>query len=268
MAIATVNPSGLADWLIARGRYFATTEEVSELVGVDPSVVPVSLQRARDARKMVSVTKGGWVPVPPEYRAAGAPPPLHFIDPLMRHLGHPYYVGLLSAARLHGASHQVPMVLQVVTSALLRDRRIGQQRLEFIRRTDAGTRPTVVLNVPTGRVTVATPSVVVLDLVESPALGSGIGNVATVIGDLLQEGALDGEALALAAAQYPLAITQRAGFLIAFMSIELDLSIELAPLEMVVADAPYTCLDPRRPRVGEHDRRWHIVFNTEIEHDL
>ena len=32
---------------------------------------------------------------------AGAPPPLHYIDPLMRHLGHPYYVGLLSAARLH-----------------------------------------------------------------------------------------------------------------------------------------------------------------------
>lgn len=107
MGTATVSPSGLAAWLIARGRYFVTTDEVAKLVGVDPGVVPVSLQRPRDARKIVSVTKGGWVPVPPEYRESGAPPVLNFIDPLMRHLGHPYYVGFLSAARLYGASYHL-----------------------------------------------------------------------------------------------------------------------------------------------------------------
>ncbi|MEZ5260010.1 MAG: type IV toxin-antitoxin system AbiEi family antitoxin [Ilumatobacteraceae bacterium] len=107
------------------------------------------------------------MPVPPEYREAGAPPPSHYIDPLMRHLGHPYYVGLLSAARLHGASHQVPMALQVVTPALLRDRWIGSSRLSFIRRSSARSRPTVQRNVPTGRITVATPEVTVLDLVEA-----------------------------------------------------------------------------------------------------
>lgn len=64
---ATVNPSALADWLIARGQHFVTTDEVAELVGVEPSVVSVSLLRAREASKIVSVTKGGWVPVPPEY---------------------------------------------------------------------------------------------------------------------------------------------------------------------------------------------------------
>ena len=168
---ATVNPGALADWLIARGQHFVSTDEVAELVGVEPSVVSVSLQRAREASKIVSVTKGGWVPVPPEYRGAGAPPPLHYIDPLMRHLGHPYYVGLLSAARLHGASHQVPMVLQVVTPALLRNRRIGSNRIEFIRRSSAARRSTVQHNVPTGRITVAAPVVTVLDLVEGPLVG-------------------------------------------------------------------------------------------------
>jgi predicted transcriptional regulator of viral defense system len=92
----------IVDWTLARGQHFVTTDEVARLVGVEPDIVSVSLQHAREAPKIVSVTKGAWVPVPPEYRAAGAPPPLHYIDPLMRHLGHPYYVGLLSAARLHG----------------------------------------------------------------------------------------------------------------------------------------------------------------------
>jgi predicted transcriptional regulator of viral defense system len=265
---ATVSPSALADWLIARGRHFVTTEEVAELVGVEPSVVSVSLQRAREANKILSVTKGGWVPVPPEYRDAGAPPPLHYIDPLMRHLGHPYYVGLLSAARLHGASHQVPMVLQVVTPALLRDRRIGSNRLEFIRRSSAGRRPTVQRNVPTGRITVATPDVTVLDLVEAPSSGAGLGNVATVIGDLLQEGAIDPDALAEAAADYPSAVAQRTGYLVDHLADAVASSIRLDRLEQLVADATYTVLDPQRSRGGEHDRRWRVIVNTDIEHDL
>lgn len=265
---ATVSPSALADWLIARGRHFVTTEEVADLVGVEPSVVSVSLQRAREANKIVSVTKGGWVPVPPEYRDAGAPPPLHYIDPLMRHLGHAYYVGLLSAARLHGASHQVPMVLQVVTPALLRDRRIGSNRLEFIRRSSASRRPTVQRNVPTGRITVATPEVTVFDLVEAPSSGAGLGNVATVIGDLLQEGTIDTDALAEAAADYPSAVAQRTGYLVERMASEVGASIQLDWLEKLVAGATYTVLDPQRPREGEHDRRWRVIVNTDIEHDL
>ena len=268
MRIATVNPSALADWLIARGRHFVTTDEVAELVGVEPAVVSVSLQRAREANKIVSVTKGGWVPVPPEYREAGAPPPLHYIDPLMRHLGHPYYVGFLSAARLHGASHQVPMVLQVVTSALLRERRIGSNRIEFIRRSSTAHRPTVERNVPTGRITVAAPAVTVLDLVEAPASGGGLDNVATVIGDLLEEGAIDPDALAEAAADYPSAVAQRTGHLVERMAGEVGASIQLDRLEQLLADATYTVLDPQRPRDGEHDRRWRVIANTDVGHDL
>ena len=268
MRIATVNPSALADWLIARGRHFVTTDEVAELVGVEPTVVSISLQRAREANKIVSVTKGGWVPVPPEYREAGAPPPLHYIDSLMRHLGHPYYVGFLSAARLHGASHQVPMVLQVVTSALLRNRRIGSNRIEFIRRSSTARRPTVERNVPTGRITVAAPAVTVLDLVEAPASGGGLGNVATVIGDLLQEGAIDGDALADVAADYPSAVAQRTGYLVEQMGGEVGASVRLDRLEQLLADATYTVLDPQRPRDGEHDRRWRVIANTDVEHDL
>lgn len=268
MPTAAVTPGTLADWLMARGQHFVTTDEVARLVGVQPDIVSVSLQRAREAHKIVSVTKGAWVPVPPEYRAAGAPPPLHYIDPLMRHLGHPYYVGLLSAARLHGASHQVPMVLQVVTPALLRDRRIGRSRLEFIRRSTTAHRPTVEWTVPTGRVNVATPAVTVLDLVEAPASGGGLGNVATVIGDLLRDGTIDGDALADVAAHYPTAVVQRTGHLLEHMAETVGAALDLSRLEQLVIDATNTLLDPREPRHGRRDRRWHLLANTDIEHDL
>jgi len=47
-----------------------------------------------------------YVLVPLEYLHAGAPPPSWFIDDLMKAMERPYYVGLLSAAGIHGASHQ------------------------------------------------------------------------------------------------------------------------------------------------------------------
>jgi predicted transcriptional regulator of viral defense system len=266
--MSSVTPSTLADWMMARGRHFASVDEVASWIGVAPGSVSDSLHRARAARKVVSVTKGGWVPVPPEYREAGAPPPLHYIDPLMRHLGHPYYVGFLSAARLHGASHQVPMVLQIATPALLRDRTVGGSRLQFIRRSTAADRPTVLRNVPTGRITVSSPETTVLDLVEAPDLGAGLGNVATVIGDLLLEAAINPDRLAAAAAGYPTAVAQRAGYLIETMANDVGVTVDLDALGDALDGAPSIALDPQEPRKGERARRWGVTVNTDIEHDL
>ena len=268
METASLSPIELPDWLLGRGRHFVTTTEVAELVGVEACKVYLSLHRARDARKIVSVTKGGWVPVPPEYREAGAPPPIHYIDPMMRHLGHPYYVGFLSSARLHGASHQVPMVLQVVTPALLRDRRIGASRIQFIRRSATGNRPVQQHNTPTGRVTIATPETTVLDIVEAPDLAAGLGNVGNIIGELALEGLIEGSRLADAVGGYPRTVAQRAGWLIEFMAAEVGASVEIDELAELVTGHDYTPLDPRAAADGRRDGRWRVIVNAEVEHDL
>lgn len=263
-----VGPSQLGNWLLSRGRHFVTTAEVAELVGVPQGSVPISLQRARDARKIVSVTKGGWVPVPPEYQSAGAPPPIHYIDPMMKHLGHPYYVGFLSSARIHGASHQVPMVLQVVTPALLRERSIGGSRIQFIRRSAAATRGIQRHDVDTGRVAIATATTTILDIVEAPRFAAGLSNVGNVLGELLIEELVDEEQLAAAAASYPATVAQRAGWIIEYMAREAGAVTELDALAETVAKCDYTVLDPRSAAQGRRDPRWRLVINADMEHDL
>ncbi len=267
MIRAGVSPSELSDWLIGQGRHFISTTEIAEILGVDAASVPASLERAREAGKLISVTKGGWVPVPAEYRSAGAPPPSHFVHQLMEHLGHPYYVGFLSAAAIHGASHQAPMVFQVVTPARLRERRIGRGRLQFIPRAAASERPRLQHNVPTGRIWVSTPEVTVFDLVDAPQNGAGLSNVATIIGDFLIDSSLDPAKLASVAAGYPAAAAQRAGYVIDFMAAEVGAELDTAPLRELVVDSRYRLLS-RRGGGGHHDPRWHVVVNTRIEHDL
>ena len=268
MEVGSISPRLLPDWLLGRGRHFVSTAEVAELVGVEEQKVHLSLHRVRDARKIVSVTKGGWVPVPPEYRESGAPPPVHYIDPLMRHLGHPYYVGFLSSARRYGASHQVPMVFQVVTPALLRNRRIGSSRIEFIRRAATDERPVQQQNVPTGRVTFATPETTVLDIVEAPYSAAGLGNVGNVIGELALDGLIDGGRLAHAAKGYPMTVAQRAGWLIDFMAAEVGASVQLDELAESITSRDFTVLDPRLKAEGERNTRWRVIVNTTVEHDL
>ncbi|MDE0160096.1 MAG: hypothetical protein OXL98_00010 [Acidimicrobiaceae bacterium] len=265
--IGEVSPGDLADWLIGQGRHFITTDDAAGVLGVRAASVPASLERARKARKVISVTKRGWVPVPPEFRSAGAPPPSHFIHQLMDHLGHPYYVGFLSAAAILGASHQAPMVFQVVAPARLRRRRIGRSRIQFIQRAAAGERPRWQYGVPTGRIWVSSPEVTALDLVESPQDGAGLSNVATVCGALLMDGSLNPEALASAAAMYPAAVAQRCGYIIDLMASECGAEFDTAPLQALVAGCRYRHLSPSGGG-GRHDPRWHIVVNAEIEHDL
>ncbi|MEZ5294798.1 MAG: hypothetical protein R2697_00560 [Ilumatobacteraceae bacterium] len=52
------------------------------------------------------------------------------------------------------------------------------------------------------------------------------------------------------------------------MAGEVGASIQLDRLGQLVADTTYTVLDPQRPRDGEHDRRWHVIINADVEHDL
>jgi predicted transcriptional regulator of viral defense system len=268
MDVERVAPSALPDWLLGRGRLFVTTAEIAELTGLSESSVPVHLHRARAANKIVSVTKGGWVPVPLVYRSSGAPPPIHYIDYMMKHLGHPYYVGFLSAARIHGASHQVPMVLQVVTPALLRDRQIGGNRLHFIRRSDAAKRATQRHDTEAGRVTISTPETTVLDVVESPERAAGLGNVANVLGEFIADDRIDVPALASAAADYPRTVLQRTGWLLQHMAEEVGGDIDLSPLRPLTHGADYIMLDPRSGTDGDRDVVWHVVENTDVEHDL
>ena len=266
--MVSLRPAELSDWLIGRGQHFVTADEIAALVGVAPGEVRHSLRRQRDAHTIVPVTKGAWAPVPPQYRRNGAPPVEHFIDPLMNYLGHHYYVGFLTAAAIHGASHQAPMTFQVVTDAVLRDRRIGAQRVEFIRRRAIERHATIRRMVPTGRINVSTPEVTVLDLVDAPQFGGGLSNVATVIAELLATEMIDPTALAAQAAPYPMAVVQRVGHLVEQMAEAAEAPIGLGSLHTLVDGAQVVDLYPSVPRIGDRDHRWNVIVNIEIEPDL
>ena len=257
---APPQPRELADWLLARGRHWITTTDAAELLGIPQRHVAPSLAQSRRRGYLFSPSKGLYVAVPPEFRSWGAVPAAHFIDAMMHHLGHDYYVCLLSAAEIHGFSHQRPQVFQVMTPARLRARAFGRVRIEFITSVHTSDRPTDIVNTPTGTMRVSTPETTVLDLVSFPNASGSLFNVATIIGDMLVEAALDVGGLVEVASGYPASVVQRTGWLLDYMAGQVDARVDTGPLVPVASSrATPTPLDPSQGRSGTLDRRWNVI---------
>lgn len=260
-------PRHLPDHLLAEGVSWATTEELAGRLGVEPARVPDSLERARAAGRILSITKGAWLVVPPEYLHWGAPPPTHYVDAWMRHLGHPYYVGLLSAAAHHGIAHHAAQLFQVVTTARLRDRTIGRSRIDFVHAVAVASRPTVVATVPTGRLAVASVEVTLLDLVTHPKRSGGLGNVATIVANAVQEGRIDAQRIVAAADGFRPAVVQRLGFVIERAANHLGRNLDLEAMAQFARGRRIVPLDLRGPAHGATDPSWRVLVNAPLEID-
>jgi predicted transcriptional regulator of viral defense system len=203
--------------------------------------------------------------VPVESRDAGAPPPTWFVDDLMRFHGQPYYVGLLSAAALHGAAHQQPQEFQIVTSEQLRPAVAGRARLRFFRKRAIERTASMDLKTETGMLRVSTPEATALDLMRYLEASGHLGNVATVLAELVEK--IDGQRLAdVARAEDSVATAQRLGYLFEQVGGG-AVGVQLA--EWIGSLRPrFVPLRRDRPtRRSAKDARWRVIVNEQVEAD-
>jgi len=146
------------------------------------------LDRLSEKEKAVSVFKGYYVIIPPQYSAKGILPPAMFIDGLMKFLERKYYVGLLNAAALHGASHQQPQEYFVVTEyPVLRPtvkkgikinyistRKLPPEKLIEKRKTE------------TGYINISNPLLTAIDLINYEKKTGGLNRASIIINELLE----------------------------------------------------------------------------------
>lgn len=249
----------LWDELLSEGVVATTAQELAQRAHTSVDSVYVATHRARAANKLFSPAPGLYVLVPPEYRSWGAVPADWFIDDLMRHLGHDYYISLLSAAAMYGATHQAAQLFQVMTDRRTSDRDVGNLKLRFYVCRDLGQRPSQQLTGPTGRLTVATPETCALDLAERPKDAGGVTTLLEILGEL----PIDAHALDIAASNRPLAVARRCGWLLQRTDPDRDLTA-LRQRATRTRSNP-TPLVPGGPARGQLDRTWNIVVNTMLE---
>jgi len=261
--MATVTPRSLPEHLLAAGRYSITVDEAQEVLDLDRRSALSALKRLRDQRRLFSPARGLYVVIPAEFRAWGAVPAIWFIDPMMKHLRRPYYVALLSAARLHGAAHHAPQALQVMSVKELGARTFGRVRLQFYVNSRTNDVPTEIVNVQTGTARISTKEATVIDLVSHLDHAGGLGNVATILREI---GELSGSELARLASLVSRATVRRVGWLVDHFG-GVDSLEALYQASRIDIGEP-SLLDPGASRRGHTDRAWAIRVNAGVESDL
>ena len=251
--------------LAAQGRYHFSTHEIAQIMGASLTAVRAALRRLKQKGLIATPYRGFHVIVAPEYRSIGCLPADQFIGQLMEHLGLPYYVALLSAARYHGAAHQQPQVFQVMVQKNRPSLDCGGVRVAFVARRNIRKIPTVSFNSPRGPILVSEPVATAFDLIGYPTHAGGLDNVATVLSELSES--IKPRELESTAALSPTPWAQRLGYLFSLVGADehadaLSEHVARAPHETVL-------LDPSGSRSGAiRDARWKLLVNTEVEPEL
>jgi predicted transcriptional regulator of viral defense system len=256
--------------LLASGRAVFLRDEAVRDLGSSPGAFLDAAERLQRRGHLVNVRQGFYVVVPPQFLSWGAPPPSWYIDDLMQHEGRQYYVGLLTAAELHGASHQAVMEFHVVTDKKMPELVVGRSRIAFSYRKgmEAVAAGIEDRKTETGRMKVSSVELTVLDLMRYPRAAGGIDHVAAVLADL--GGKIEPEKLGSLSVSFERPVVQRSGHLLdrrghgdragrMFDRLFAGRSPAWVELDRGEADL--------EPEPIERDRRWRVVVRRAPEVD-
>jgi predicted transcriptional regulator of viral defense system len=267
--VMSVKYNVVADYvadLQTKGRYTFTRDEAQKALSLSALALKKSLERLSKKKSIVLVHRGFYVVVPLEYRAKGVLPPEWFIRELMQFMNMDYYVGLLSAAAIHGAAHQQPQGFHVVIPRFQRDIRIGNLSIRFFKKAHLMSTPVVETKTSTGFIRVSDPASTAIDLVAYEARIGGLNRVITVLQELSES--IKAEAVVRAAAtEKNIAPVQRLGYILEKIGqVSLASSLE----EWVSSHHPRPApLQPGISRQGSlRNPKWNILVNTDLEGDL
>ena len=208
----------LQDWVesrMIRGQYIFTKEDVLGIgLTISNQEIQNSLGRLVKGGIIMSPWQNFYVIIPTEYKLKGIVPPSFYIDRLMAFLGRDYYVALLSAAELSGASHQRPMVFQLmVNGGPVRSGVKNGVRLEITRCNNLPLDYITTVKTQMGTMNVSGPELTALDCVAHEQKVGGMSRVAELVAELCETMSWSDNKLELLD-YFTAATVQRLGFIL------------------------------------------------------
>jgi len=170
--------------VLADGKYFFSKEEVLSSLSLTSEQFRFQAYRLLNKKLIKHLTRTFFMIIPPEYQHLGGVPPHWVIDPLMKYLSQDYYIGLLSAASMYGATNQQPMAFQIITNKIRRSISLERGLIKFYVFKECDVAIKEQLTVSTGYVQISSKEQTMFDLVRFYKECGYLSNVGSIIKDL------------------------------------------------------------------------------------
>jgi predicted transcriptional regulator of viral defense system len=254
--------------LQSEGKYaFSITMLQTALPGFSNIAVKSALGRLTKKGLIVSIHKGYYIIIPPQYKSKGILPPALYLDALMNELKRPYYLALLNAAAFQGASHQQPQEFFVVTNfPVLRPTIKKGLKVNYISKKELPDKLLDTKKTEAGYLKISNPLLTATDLIQYEKRVGGINRVATVLSELAE--AIKPEAFDNYLLQnVPITALQRLGYLLDKVFGNQALATALYKTLTENNTSLYrVALKPSAPIKGfSSDEKWKVIINTTIE---
>ena len=263
------------DERLSQGRAYFSREEALASLGVKPKALAAALTRMIRKQKLANPRHGFFLILRPEDRVAGAPDPVRWIDPLMKHQRLDYRLSLLRAAAFHGSSRQAAMVFQVIVPRQLRDFEIGRHRLQFLYQKPQAfsevNQPEQILSLKSeaGFAQVAGIELTLLDCARYVQAAGGLQGLAQIAGDIGARARP--RRLARLARAYESSVVRRLGYLLERAG-HLRQAAALLPFARkaktaVRLDPSFKPLPPLPAGPCEQNSKWKLLIHEPVEID-
>jgi predicted transcriptional regulator of viral defense system len=261
------------DEQLAQGRAYFSRKEALEALDLAPQNLAAAISRFIRKRRLANPRHGFYLILRPEDRSSGAPDPVGWIDPLMKHQSVDYRVSLLRAAAFHGSSHQATMVFQAIAPKQLRGFELGRHRLQFIYQAPHAfakvNQPKWLAQMKSeaGFAKVASVELTLLDCARYLHRAAGINGVAQIARELGSKA--DPRRLAELANVYENSSVRRLGYLLDLAG-HARQAKALEPFarkakSLKLLDPAATPLVASLPASEEKNQKWKLVLNEQVE---
>ncbi len=256
----------LIETLQSQGQYWFLKENLIKELDMSENAFLKASSRLIKKAKLARIYRGFYVIVPLEYYNSGCLPVSWFIHALMEYLDQPYYVALLTAAGIHGSSHQQAMAFQIITHKPIRKIIAGRLRIEFCYKKNIRNDFYQPIKTASGFMHVSTPEMTAFDLVHYANASGQLQHVTTVLLELAEK--LNPEILTsyVKNDEVEIPTAQRLFYLLDLLKIKIDL--REAESELKLKKPVKKILVPRNHSpILEYNERWKILVNETLEPD-
>lgn len=263
----------LEEWinfLLSQGKYaFPLHQARTAFPEQTDTAIKFALKRLVDKKRILSIHKGYYLIITPQYSAKGILPPTLFLDAFMKELKRPYYMGLLSAAAYHGASHQQAQEFFVVTGfPVMRPLLKKGLKINFISVSHIPSFLIEIRKTETGYMNISNAVLTAVDLIHYSKRVGGLNRVATLLEELaenIKPSDFDSNLIQ----HLPITAMQRLGYILENVIEQTILSdalfLALENHEVILFRIP---LKSTAPTTGfKANNRWKVIVNTVIEID-
>ena len=263
----------LANWtekVLAKGRYGFGLSELKEAnQQLSDAAVKFALKRLTDKAKLLSVFKGYYLIITPQYAQKGILPPQLYLDAFMKYLQRPYYVSLLNAAAFHGAAHQQPQEYFVMTNfPVLRPTQKKGQRVNYISIKEIPAALLEKRKTEAGYLNISNAALTACELVQFEKRVGGINRAAAVLNELA-EAIKTTDFSPVLLRHVPVSALQRLGYLLEHVCFHPELADALFEA-MKREDLGFFRIPLKAAKETKgysSENRWKVIVNTEIEID-